>query len=195
MNTNGFLDAELITRRINGQTKTFPVVGGRLRLAHENNTALSIQTEIVRADPDFSVVRAITTTQKGVYNGTGTASAKRDARLADSLVELAETRAIARSLRWASYGVEMTGAEEISHVPDAETTEPRQDPIVNRNGNGNSKATQAQCRALFTLTKKAQYAPEDVKRLLNPLQATRFEDLARESASQLITYLQTEAGR
>jgi hypothetical protein len=65
-------------------------------------------------------------------------------------------------------------------------------PLTATVGPVNGKATQAQCRALFALTKKAQYAPEDVERLLNPLQATRFEDLTRESASQLITYLQTE---
>jgi hypothetical protein len=191
MSTNGFLDSELITKRINGQVRTFPVVGGRLRLAHEHNTALSIQTEIVRLDPDFAVVKAVTTTEKGVYNGTGTASATRDARLADSLLELAETRAIARSLRWASYGLEMTGAEEMSHVPDGEGAEPKKEPIVNHNGNGN-KASQSQCRALYALTRKAQYHEEDIANLLAPFGVSRFEDLPRESASQLISCLQTE---
>jgi hypothetical protein len=40
MGTNGFRDEELITRKVNGQTKVFPVVGGRLRLAHEENQNL-----------------------------------------------------------------------------------------------------------------------------------------------------------
>jgi hypothetical protein len=54
-------------------------------------------------------------------------------------------------------------------------------------------ATQAQCRALYALTKKARYTDEDVDQLLRPLEATRFQDLSREDASRLISYLQTEA--
>jgi hypothetical protein len=47
-------------------------------------------------------------------------------------------------------------------------------------------------RALFALTKRANYTDEDVASLLGPLNASTFQDLSRESASQLITYLQTE---
>ena len=48
--------------------------------------------------------------------GYGTANSQRDTRLAESLVELAETRSIARALRFAGFGLEFTGAEEVSHV-------------------------------------------------------------------------------
>ena len=57
---------------------------------------------------------------------------------------------------------------------------------------GTDRATQAQCRALFALTRKARYTEEDIASLLGPLNATAFEQLTRESASQLISYLQTE---
>ena len=145
---------------------------------------------------------------RGQFVGYGTANSQRDARLAESLIELAETRSIARALRFAGYGMEYCGAEEVSHVGDSE-----QDPERNLNkdrktaqryGNGGGKpeakpqrhtngiATQAQCRALYALTKKAQYTEQDIESLLTPLQVTRFQDLTRESASQLITYLQTE---
>jgi hypothetical protein len=124
MNANGFREEELVSRRVkvgnDWQTRTFPVVGGRLRILHENNDNLSIQTEIIRLDSDFAVVKAAVESQKGKFNGTGTASVQRDARLADSLVELAETRAIARALRFGVIGVEYMGAEEVSHVPAAE---------------------------------------------------------------------------
>jgi hypothetical protein len=209
MNVNGngkFRDDELVHRKVKvgneWQTRTFPVVGGRLRLLHESNDHLSIQTEILKLDQDFVVIRAAVESQSGKFNGTGTASAQRDARLADSLVELAETRAIARALRFGGIGVEYTGAEEVSHVPSAEPT--RETTQIRESGNGdgraqakpqpaaNGKATQAQCRALFALTKKADYTQEDIDNLLNPLQAESFQDLTRESASQLITYLQTE---
>jgi hypothetical protein len=208
MSNNGFREEELITRNMNGQTRVFPVVGGRLRLAHEENETLSLQTEVVNWDGQYAVFRCCAVTGKGQFVGYGTANSQRDARLAESLIELAETRSIARALRFAGYGMEYCGAEEVSHVGDSE-----QDPgqTVNkdrktglRSGNGNGKpeskpqhcgnglATQAQCRALYALTKKAQYTEQDIESLLTPLQVSRFQDLTRESASQLITYLQTE---
>jgi len=241
MGTNGngqFREEELVSRRVKvgneWQTRVFPVVGGRLRIMHENNDQIGIQTEIVRLDPDFVVVKAAVESQKGKFNGTGTASAQRDARLADSLVELAETRAIARALRFGGVGVEYTGAEEVSHVAAAEpetersaskepdksifTRQGKSEPDANPpNGGpdsstaettraqycataeeskqqrpGNGRATQAQCRALYALTRRSNYRDEDIQSMLRPLNASTFQDLTRESASALITSLQTE---
>jgi hypothetical protein len=42
------------------------------------------------------------------------------------------------------------------------------------------------------LTKRARYSDEDIASLLGPFQVSRFEDLPREAASQLIGYLQQE---
>src|SRR5512135_1776560 len=151
MGTNGngqFLESELVHRKVKvddeWQTRTFPVVGGRLRILHENNDHLGIQTEIIRLDTDFVVVKAAVENQRGKFNGTGTASGQRDAKLADSLVELAETRAIARALRFGGIGVEYTGAEEVSHVA---ASEPEKDQSVGKapapafpEDNGNDKA-------------------------------------------------------
>ena len=47
--------------------------------------------------------------------------AQRDTRLAESLIELAEKRSIARALRFAGYGVEYAGPEEVLHVPNQDT--------------------------------------------------------------------------
>ena len=125
-------------------TRVFPVVGGRLRILHESNDRLSIQTDIVRLDNDFVVVKAAVESQRGKFNGTGTASSQRDVRLADSLVELAETRAIARALRFGGIGVEYTGAEEVSHVaaaePETERGPSKEPGKVFPQGNGNGKA-------------------------------------------------------
>jgi hypothetical protein len=71
----------------------FPKIGGRLRLAHEENEQLSISTEIVRYDENLAVVRAITTTMKGSFPGFGMASVERDHTSAPAILELAETRA------------------------------------------------------------------------------------------------------
>ncbi|MBI5249096.1 MAG: hypothetical protein HY912_06345 [Desulfomonile tiedjei] len=224
MGTNGFREDELVSRRVkvNGemQTRIFPVVGGRLRLAHEENQSLNLQTEMVNWDGQFAIFKCCAVTNKGQFMGYGTANSQRDAKLAESLVELAETRAIARALRFAGYGMEFTSAEEVSHVAVAElekeqTTGKKPTPVfpegngngkveskgsseaINPGGNGSKcgpgRATTAQVRALFALTRKANYRDEDIQSLINPFNATRFEELPREAASQLIGYLQTEA--
>ena len=235
MGTNGngqFLESELIHRKVKvgneWQTRTFPVVGGRLRILHENNDNLTIQTEIVCLDNDFAVVKAVVESHKGKFNGTGTASSQRDAKLADSLVELAETRAIARALRFGGIGVEYTGAEEVSHVsstePEKEQTTGKESKSVfaehnrnskpetksGRNGNGKAdapngatvsegstpqscgigRATGAQVKALFSLSRRANYQDDDIAKMLTGFEVSRFEDLSREDASHLISRLQ-----
>jgi len=69
------------------------------------------------------VVKALTTTEKGSFTGIGMASMERDQRIAPAILELAETRAIARSLRFAGYGVEFCSAEEISHLENVQVEE------------------------------------------------------------------------
>ncbi len=154
------------------------------------------------------VAKATVESEKGRYSGTGTASAQRDARLADYLVELAETRALASALRFGGFGVECWGAEEVNHVVDEsdrgqssrKNTRPAFDHGNGRGEPGSKpqshtigRATQAQCRALHALTKKAQYSEEDIDRMLSPLNTGTFQELTREDASQLITSLQSEA--
>lgn len=222
MNPNGaFREDELITRKqkVNGEwvETVFPRVAGRLRLAHEQNDRLGILTEVVRFDDTCAVVKATVNTMKGSFCGLGTATAQRDQRLADSLLELAETRSIARGLRFSGYGMEYVSAEEMSHVmPETEPNaaqieskdhQPVFEPEENQDkpetkapaqhksgGNSNSgKATGAQCRALYALSKKAQTGDEDLDTLLKPLNAHRFEDLSIADASRLIQYFQTQA--
>lgn len=220
MSNNGFREDELITRRqkVNGEwvETVFPRVGGRLRLAHEGNGKLSIQTDVVQFDDSLAVVKATVTTEKGVFCGFGTASVQRDQRLVDSLLELAETRSIARSLRFSGYGMEYTSAEEVSHVmPETEPvgtqneskdqkpvfeqeesqskTEAKPVAQPKKSGNGNGgKATGAQCRALYALSKKAQMSDQEVTNVLGPLNAACFEDLSIADASRLIQYFQTQ---
>jgi hypothetical protein len=222
MGTNGFREDELISRKVNGHTRVFPVVGGRLRLAHEENQSLNLQTEMVRWDGQYAIFKCSAVTSKGQFIGYGTANSQRDAKLAESLIELAETRSVARALRFAGFGLEYTGAEEVSHVtaaePEREQTSNKEPARVFTDNNGNGKhgtkpeaqgcapavagskeasngigrATQAQCRALFALTKRAQYTDQDIDSMLRPLNAATFQELTRDSASQLITYLQTE---
>ncbi len=208
-----FRGDELLKRRqkVDGEwiEMPYPKLGGRLRVLHELHQAISINTEIVQMSPEFVVVRATIQTDKGSYSGTGTASAQRDARLADSLAELAETRAIARSLRFCGIGTEYGSAEEVNHLADEGPQTEQSLGKDNRKmfdqdtGGGETGsrpqrceiglATQAQCRALYALTKRARYTEEDIERMLEPFNTSRFQDLTREAASHLITSLQTEA--
>ena len=152
---NGFREEELVSRKqkINGAwiESHFPRVGGRLRLDHESNGNLSIQTEVIKLDDAATVVKATAIMDKGTFSGFGTASTQRDVRLSDSLLELAETRSIARALRFSGYGMEYTGAEEVSHViPDAAEQNANKEPVsVFRDNNCNGKAeTKSQIMAL-----------------------------------------------
>jgi hypothetical protein len=236
MVTNGFREDELFTETVNGQTRVFPVVGGRLRLAHEENQNLNLQTEMVSWDGQYAIFKCSAVTSKGQYVGYGTANSQRDAKLAESLIELAETRSIARALRFAGYGVEFTSAEEVSHVvgtaPDRQHSGSKQPTPVFPEGNGKNKSekskpssdgidptttgetrapsgavaetgskpksagigtvTQAQVRALFALSRKANYQEADIGEMLARFEVSRFEDLTRESASHLIGHLQQE---
>ena len=219
-----FREEELVTRRtkVDGewQTRTFPVVGGRLRLAHEGNEHLSIEAEIIKLEPDVAVVKATVKTERGRYSGTATASAQRDARLSDSLVELAETRAIARALRFGGFGVEYCSAEEVSHVAEEvspeQTASKQAEPVfpedngrgdqeskpkhcgngeskreTNGPNGGNGRATQAQVKALYSLSKKSYLDEETVNRILSEANAATFEDLSIAEASRMIQHLQS----
>jgi hypothetical protein len=98
--------------------KEFPQVGGRLRLFHEEAIenkyqASGIKTEVIRYEGDVAVVQAHSIVNGSVFSGIGMASKSRDKLIYPAILELAETRAIARSLRFAGYGVEYTGAEEM----------------------------------------------------------------------------------
>jgi hypothetical protein len=220
MGTNGFREDELVTREVDGETRVFPVVGGRLRLAHEENQTLDLQTEMVNWDGQYAIFKCCAVTSKGKYVGYGTANIQRDSRLAESLIEVAETRSIARALRFAGYGLEFCGAEEVSHVAAADSEKEqsgsKEPPQAFTEGNGNGKVaaktpngtpaepaskeksggngtvTQAQCRALYALTKRANYQKADIGEMLARFEVSCFEDLTRESASQLIGNLQTQ---
>jgi len=106
----------------------FPKIGGRLRLAHEENDQLSIATEIIKYDETLAVVKAVTSTMKGSFPGLGMASVERDSSIAPAILELAETRAIARSLRFAGFGFEYCSFEEISHLQNGCSAPPNDKP-------------------------------------------------------------------
>jgi hypothetical protein len=134
-----FREDEIITmvhwdKQIGVQVTTpYPKIGGRLRIAHENNDQLSITSKVFSYDGQVAVVVATTTTDKGSYNGVGMASVERDKKIAPAILELAESRAIARSLRFCGIGVEYCGAEEISHLSNNDNGDAIRDKQPNSN--------------------------------------------------------------
>jgi len=100
--------------------KQFPLVGGRLRLFHldladdkDKEVAGGVHVDVVKYEDDVAVVKARVAVFGNAFTGIGMASKARDAIIYPAILELAETRAIARALRFAGYGVEYTGAEEM----------------------------------------------------------------------------------
>jgi hypothetical protein len=112
---------------------SFPIVGGRLRLFHEDlaksdssQVAGGIDIEIIDRDREYALVKARVCIDGNAFTGIGMASKSRDSMIFPAIMEMAETRAIARALRFAGYGVEYTGAEEMQGVKNFDDSQ-RQD--------------------------------------------------------------------
>lgn len=197
--SNGFKEHELV--KVQG--RDFPVVGGRLRVLHEMyGNEVSIETQIVEHRAEMSaVVTARVTTAKGMFSATGTSSASRDPKLIDALLELAETRAIARALRWAGIGVECCGYEELGSGEVVHGDSPRQDghrgsPESTRHGgNGRHRptpATAAQRRALVSIAGRIGRELDTIVAEVYPDHGAN--DLSLAQASQLIDRLKMKNG-
>ena len=97
----------------------YPVVGGRLRLFHEDvlkgrdEKPRGIECSLVKYEGDVAVMQATVTIDGNRFTGIGMSSKSRDSLIFPAILEMAETRTIARALRFAGYGVEYTGAEEM----------------------------------------------------------------------------------
>jgi len=218
-NGNQFRDDEIIILeqlRDGKMVKNiFPKIGGRLRLAHEENDQLSITTEIIKYDENLAVVKAISSTNKGSFPGLGMASAERDSSIAPAILELAETRAIARSLRFAGFGVEYCGFEEISHLqngcsaPPTEQAQPKppkegikgggaEVPPTGGNGgekpggnggNGDSRVSNKQLSYIITLGKGVKLNSKDLDQESVKRYGVKMSFLTTKQASAFIDTL------
>lgn len=199
-NGSGFRPDEIV--RVHNRDVV--VIGGRLRVLHSAHEKVSITTEILDYTLDqYAVVRARVVTQVGEFTGTGVATAGRDPKLTDSLVELSETRAVARALRFAGIGVECVGFEEIGAGPALDADLPRQElrPLPGQGGvqanhaNGNgargTPCTTAQRRALVALARQLGQDLVDVVAKVYP--GTDADHLTLPQASALIDKMKTKA--
>ena len=169
------------------QGKTYPVVGGRLRLAHDENKNLSIETSVVQYNEEVTVVQASVKTEKGTFNGLGNASVKRDRVLSNAILELAETRAIARALRFAGYGVEYTGFEEVGEGKN-QFAEEELEQVEEEKKSQN--ATKAQINTIFSIAKNLNMSNDELRELIQDKTGKSYsKDLSKKDASQIITIL------
>lgn len=180
---NTFKNEELV--KVQG--KVYPVVGGRLRLAHDENKSLSIETNVVQYNEEVTVIQASVRTEKGTFTGLGNASVKRDRVLSNAILELAETRAIARALRFAGYGVEYTGFEEVG---DGKSTGTEEQPHVEELTRKTDGATKAQISTIFSIAKNLNISNDELRELIQDKTGKSFsKDLSKNDASLLIRFL------
>ncbi|HNU79895.1 MAG TPA: hypothetical protein PKU88_10260 [Bacillota bacterium] len=169
------------------QGKIYPVVGGRLRLAHDENENLSIETSVVQYNEESTVVQAAVKTGKGTFNGLGNASVKRDKVLSNAILELAETRAIARALRFAGYGVEYTGFEEVGEGKSISEENQSQQAEEHKNYEG---ATKTQINTIFAIAKNLNISNDELRDLIQDKTGKSFsKDLSKSDASKIIRML------
>lgn len=174
------------------QGKVYPVVGGRLRLAHDENKNLSIETSVVQYTEETTVVQASVTTEKGTFNGLGNASVKRDRVLSNAILELAETRAIARALRFAGYGVEYTGFEEVGEGKNQLSEEQQEQADENKPAGA---ATKAQVNTIFAIAKNLNMSNDELRELIQDKTGKSYsKDLSKKDASQIINILKEREG-
>jgi len=198
-----------------------PKVGGRLRILHEQNESVSIESEIYKYDGSLAVVIAKTRTGKGLFCGIGMSSVARDEKIAPAILEMAESRAIARSLRFAGFGVEYCGAEELSHLNHGNgnqqgmnSTQPQREYLPagksyangysrndignngNRgdNGNGNRRLTSKQYQFILERAEERNISTSELNQRTLELYGVACDYLNRQDASSFIQELQSNQG-
>lgn len=163
------------------QGKIYPLVGGRLRLAHDENKSLSIETNVIQYNNESTVVQASIKIEKGTFTGLGNASVKRDRVLSNAILELAETRAIARALRFAGYGVEYTGFEEVGEEKNV---------VSERNNEQLQGATKAQINTIFRVAKNLNISNDELRGIIQDKTGKSYsKDLSKRDANEIINIL------
>jgi len=112
---NQFKETELVD--------SYPRVGGKLRLLYEEYPSygapndidrdIEINSKVIEVGVDHAIVRVKLVVSHGIFYASGSSDASRDASFSTAFTEIAETRALARALRFAGYGAEKAGAEEV----------------------------------------------------------------------------------
>lgn len=141
---------------VNVQGKQYVSVGPKLRVLREHFPLAAIRTEVLDGytQVDGVAVRAIISCGERSATAIGTSTLTGDKGFGDSLFELAETRALARALRFFGIGVDSTGAEEVQGRPPIADRQ-RDEPAPVSPGDKPSPGQLGELRALVASIKKA----------------------------------------
>lgn len=185
---------------------------GLLDLAHADRLT-EINTTIVQlpaeANGQTAVVHATVTTARGRFTGIGDANARNvNPRIAPHIIRMAETRAIARSLRSAlnigAVAIEELGDESDLAIPAEhpvanDNAAPPAVPVVApipiaRSSNGNSsRATDAQRKFLYRLLQQRGVEGEAARGFLQrELGTPSVAEAPKNAVSTLIDRLQND---
>ena len=111
------------------QGKEFVLLSGLLTLAHENGLE-SLESTMIEHDPanNAAVFRCLATGGRGSFSGHGDASpANLSRNMIPSYIRMAETRSIARSLRF-YLGIGMCARDELPGTDRNQEPEPKPEP-------------------------------------------------------------------
>lgn len=162
---------------INLQGKDFILFAGLLEIAHEEGLS-EIKTEVIELRP-AAIIKATVTTEKGTFTGIGDACVDNvNKMIAKHYIRMAETRAIARALRFAT-NIGMTALEEMGGDEKEESPKPKEAPKPKESPapwdddfggtvveEGEPVITEKQRARLFALAKQNGFTDEELKNLL-----------------------------
>jgi hypothetical protein len=183
---------------------------GVLAAAHEHGLR-SISTELVqvpcKANDNVAIARAVVVTCRGTFEGIGDASpANVNARVANALIRVAETRAKARALRDA-VNIGIVALDELEDVDEVQPTRETSPTASNTSAAAHAPEarevreavadlmTSAQRRLLFRIAAERGVASDDIARWLenhNGLKA--LSQWGKAEASRLIERLKGQNG-
>lgn len=173
--------------------KNFILLAGLLNLAHEDGLK-QVHSKLLQHPSEhnghLAIVQIQVTTDKGVFTATGDASPENVSKMvACHTVRMAETRALARALRWAT-NVAMTAFEELGEVDDVEKIAPPSPPDLKKAVQ--RPITQTQSQAIERLSHYLGWSAQQLSEEVNFRFSVALNELDRHQASSLIRDLQQQ---
>ncbi len=205
--TAPILKKEYVVER---QGRQFVLVAGLLDLAHQEGLDV-IETTMVQAANDENglryIFKATVHTKRGTFTGYGDADPSNVSRAMLSVTcRFAETRSIARALRWAvnvgTVALEEMGDLDDAHEPVKREFTPVASPAANgppasasrtATGSHGDPATPAQVRAMYAINRNEHGLSEhDVDEALFKLFGVPPSEMTKAQASDYITSLNAQ---
>lgn len=187
----------IITISRGKKQKEFVLLEGLLELAHQEQLS-KISTQILQfpceTNNQTAIVHAHVVTSKGEFEGTGDANPlNTNSMIAPHNIRMAETRAVARALRFAT-NVGMTAWEELGQVESVTEQEPTREiappPAIESftplNGH---PATESQLNAIYSIGNRIKYSRDQLDEYAIEAFQRNTEEINRTQASVMIKYL------